>query len=103
MLKNLSLLHRQQAFQARDNDLVPYWIFPGEGGERIQRHVPSLPLTRDRQLLVALLRSLAVYRLVLDSRVRMIWVYLVSTADLQDEIHPGVVILEFTGCVVLEL
>ena len=27
-------------------------------------HLPSLPLTRDRQLLVALRRSLAVYRLV---------------------------------------
>jgi len=81
--KNLSLRHGQQVFLARDkdpwipvfnaacqarsngeNDLVPYWIFPVEGGARIQRHVPSLPLTRDRQLLGALRRSLAVYRLV---------------------------------------
>jgi len=47
-----------------ENDLVPYWIYPVDGGARIERHVPSLPLTRDRQLLIALRRSLAVYRLV---------------------------------------
>jgi hypothetical protein len=81
--KNLSLEHSHEAFQARDkdpwlsvfragcqarcdgeNDLVPYWIYPVEGGARIQRHVPSLPMTRDRQLLGALRRSLAVYRMV---------------------------------------
>ena len=81
--KNLSLRHGQQAFQSRvkdpwipvfnaacqarsngENDLVPYWIFPVDGGARIERYVPSLPLTRDRQLLGALRRSLAVYRLV---------------------------------------
>jgi hypothetical protein len=43
---------------------VPYWIYPVEDGARIQRHVPSLPMTRDRQLLGALRRSLAVYRMV---------------------------------------
>ena len=47
-----------------ENDLVPYWIYPIDGGARIERYVPSLPLTRDRQLIEALRRSLAVYRLV---------------------------------------
>jgi hypothetical protein len=47
-----------------ENDLVPYWIYPLEDGARIERYVPSLPLTRDRQLIEALRRSLAVYRLV---------------------------------------
>ena len=47
-----------------ENDLVPYWIYPIDGGARIERYVPSLPLTRDRQLIDALRRSLAVYRLV---------------------------------------
>ena len=47
-----------------ENDLVPYWIYPVDGGARIERYVPSLPLTRDRQILVSLRRSLAVYRLV---------------------------------------
>lgn len=48
----------------KENDLVPYWIYPIEDGARIQRHVPSLPLTKDRQKLEALCRSMAVYRLV---------------------------------------
>ena len=50
--------------QKGENDLVPYWIYPIEGGARIERYVPSLPMTRDRQLIDALRRSLAVYRLV---------------------------------------
>jgi len=53
-----------EARQPGENDLVPYWIYPIEDGARIERYVPSLPLTRDRQLLVALRQSLAVYRLV---------------------------------------
>jgi hypothetical protein len=52
------------ARQPGENDLVPYWVYPIEDGARIERYVPSLPLTRDRQLLVALRQSLAVYRLV---------------------------------------
>jgi hypothetical protein len=47
-----------------DNDLVPFWIYPLEHGAHIERHVPALPLTRDRQLLEALRRSLVVYRMV---------------------------------------
>ena len=47
-----------------DNDLVPFWIYPMEGGAYIERHVSALPLTRDRQLLEALRRSLVVYRMV---------------------------------------
>ena len=81
--KNLCLIHGRHVLESRkkdpwlavfdaackarcdgENDLVPYWIYPVEGGARIERHVPSLPLTRDRQLLIALRRSLAVYRLV---------------------------------------
>jgi len=46
------------------NDLVPFWLFPVEGGAHIERHVLALPLTRDRQLLEALRRSLVVYRMV---------------------------------------
>ncbi len=46
------------------NDLVPYWIYPVEGGARIERHVPALPLSRDSARLQDLRRSLAVYRMV---------------------------------------
>ena len=44
--------------------LVPYWLFPLEGGAHIERHVPALPLSWDSSQLLALKRSLAVYRMV---------------------------------------
>jgi hypothetical protein len=45
-------------------DLVPYWVYPIEGGAKIERHVPALPLSRDRERLFALRKSLVVYRMV---------------------------------------
>jgi hypothetical protein len=59
-LFHLGRMNRAQ----EDNDLVPFWIYPLEDGAHIERHVPALPLTRDRQLLEALRRSLVVYRMV---------------------------------------
>ncbi len=50
--------------RSNDSDLVPYWVYPLEGGAKIERHVPMLPLSRDREHLVALRRSLAVYRMI---------------------------------------
>ena len=44
--------------------LVPYWLFPQADGAYIERHVPALPLSWDASRLVALKRSLAVYRMV---------------------------------------
>ncbi|HEY1778066.1 MAG TPA: helicase-related protein [Solirubrobacteraceae bacterium] len=44
-------------------DLVPYWLFPIALGARIERHVPTLPLSRDRARIDDLRRSLTVYRL----------------------------------------
>ncbi len=46
-----------------DGGLVPHWVFP-EGDARIQRRSPVLPLSRDADRVVALRRSLAVYRMV---------------------------------------
>ena len=43
--------------------LVPHWVFT-EGDARIQRRSPVLPLSRDADRVVALRRSLAVYRMV---------------------------------------
>ncbi|MCU7879226.1 MAG: helicase C-terminal domain-containing protein [Candidatus Thiodiazotropha sp. (ex Lucinoma aequizonata)] len=54
----------RKARREGENDLVPYWIYLIDGGARVERYVPLLPLTRDRQLIEALRRSLAVYRLV---------------------------------------
>lgn len=50
---------------ARDparTDLVPFWVYPGDA--KIERHVPSLPLSRERDRLEELRRSLVLYRLV---------------------------------------
>ena len=48
---------------AADGGLVPHWVF-AEGDARIQRRSPVLPLSRDADRVVALRRSLAVYRMV---------------------------------------
>jgi hypothetical protein len=45
------------------SDLVPYWVYPTEGGAHIDRYVPALPLSREIEKLEQLKRSLAVYRL----------------------------------------
>lgn len=45
------------------NDIVPYWVYTGEGDARIERYVPALPLSRDRIRAEALKRALATYRL----------------------------------------
>ena len=47
-----------------DSDLVPFWVHRVEGGAQIQRYVPAMPLSRDMDRLVALRKSLAVYRMV---------------------------------------
>lgn len=49
--------------EAGESDLIPYWIYPVEGGARIERHVPALPYSRDLERLAALRRSLVVYRM----------------------------------------
>ncbi|MCC5633202.1 hypothetical protein LC613_37515 [Nostoc sphaeroides CHAB 2801] len=46
------------------SDLVPFWIYPLEGGAKIERHVLSLPLSRDCERLETLRRSLTIYRMV---------------------------------------
>ncbi len=46
------------------NDLIPYWIYTVPGGAVIERHVPALPLSRDRERMSVLRRSLAAYRMV---------------------------------------
>lgn len=45
-------------------DIKPYWVYPIDGGAMIERHVPTLPLSREAIRWPALRRSLAVYRMV---------------------------------------
>jgi hypothetical protein len=55
-----------QACEGRDEgatDIVPYWIYL-KGQARIERHIPALPLSRDRDRAQRLRASLAVYRMV---------------------------------------
>lgn len=50
--------------RARESDdLVPYWVYPVEGGARIERHVPLLAMSRDEQDYTDLIRTLGLYRL----------------------------------------
>ena len=59
-----------QVFKAARNDraanlsdLVPFWVYTTEGGARIERHLPMIPLSKDVDQAEALRRSLAVYRM----------------------------------------
>ena len=52
------------AKQERGTDLKTYWLFEIEGGARIERRVPLLPLAREQVHLNRLKRGLALYRLV---------------------------------------
>lgn len=47
-----------------DRDLVPYWVYATDGGSRIERYVPALPMSRDAVKMGQMRRSLAAYRLV---------------------------------------
>jgi hypothetical protein len=44
--------------------LIPFWSFPIKDGARIERHVATLPLSRDIEKLQALKKSLVIYRMV---------------------------------------
>ena len=46
------------------SDLVPFWVYPLEGGASIERHLIAFPLSRDAARMEALRRTLAVYRMV---------------------------------------
>jgi hypothetical protein len=59
-----SLFHRAvQERPASESDLMPFWLLPVKGGAKIERHVPALPLSREEGQLVALRRSLTLYRM----------------------------------------
>lgn len=57
-----SIARTQRA--AGTNDLVPYWVFNGNGKFKIRRYIPALPLSRERAASVRLRAALGAYRLV---------------------------------------
>ena len=71
----------------QENDLVPYWLFPGDA--KIERHVPALPFSREVERLYGLRRALAIYRMVFgQSRQEDLITYLLAQIpeDERDEI-----------------
>ena len=65
-------------------DLVPFWIY-SEGEAKIERHVPALPLSRDRERMEQLQKSLVVYRMVFgQSRQEDLAAFLMSRLDKVD-------------------
>ena len=73
---------------AQENDLVPYWLFPGDA--KIERHVPALPFSREVERLYGLRRALAIYRMVFgQSRQEDLITYLL--AQIPEDERDGVV------------
>jgi hypothetical protein len=83
---------------AQENDLVPYWLFPGDA--KIERHVPALPFSREVERLYGLRRALAIYRMVFgQSRQEDLITYLLAqipegerdgiVAELQIDLSPA--------------
>jgi hypothetical protein len=54
----------KQGRDSGDSDLVPFWVYPAEGGASIERHVPMYRLSQDIGRLASLKDALAVYRMV---------------------------------------
>jgi hypothetical protein len=68
---------------SQENDLVPYWLFPGDA--KIERHVPALPFSREAERIHGLRRSLAIYRMVFgQSRQEDLIAYLLAHIPEQD-------------------
>jgi hypothetical protein len=44
--------------------LLPFWIYPIENGAHVERHVYSVPLSREAERIEVLKKTLAVYRMV---------------------------------------
>lgn len=53
----------QAARQQGLSDLIPFWLYPVEGGAVIERHVPMLALSREVANYRDLIRTLGLYRL----------------------------------------
>jgi hypothetical protein len=49
---------------ADSSDLVPYWVYQIPNGAKIERHLPFLPMSQERQRMELLRRSLVLYRMV---------------------------------------
>jgi hypothetical protein len=49
---------------ADNSDLVPYWVYQIPNASKIERHLPFLPMSQERQRMDLLRWSLVLYRMV---------------------------------------
>lgn len=57
------LAHEEFHAKGDYDDLVPFWVFP-EGKQKIERHIPIYPFSKDSERLQNLKKGLVTYRLV---------------------------------------
>lgn len=48
-----------------DSEIIPFWVFAPDGGAKIERYVPALPLSRELQHYGRLRRTVGTYRMLL--------------------------------------
>jgi hypothetical protein len=48
-----------------ESDMVPFWVLTHDGGAVIERYVPALPLSREKQQYQRLQRTVGAYRMVI--------------------------------------
>ncbi len=71
------------------SEIFPEWVFPVEGGASIDRYVPVLPMSRERQQYKRLLRTVGAYRLKLGHpRQSDLLAYVGTDADLALDLSP---------------
>lgn len=49
------------------SEIVPFWVFPREGGAAIERYIPAMSLSRDAARAAELKRSVAAYRIAIGA------------------------------------
>jgi hypothetical protein len=49
---------------SKKDDIWPFWVFETDGGAKIDRHVPCMPMSRDRERFRDLQSTLVLYRIV---------------------------------------
>ena len=76
----------------RPNDLIPFWIYEVKDGHKVYRHIPALPLSRERERVGDLCRSLVAYRMVFgqnrqEDLVRYLQFRSDTDVDLEELLH----------------
>ena len=76
----------QNARLRGDSDLVPYWL--ATGPHKVERHVPLLPYTEERQAFQRLQKQLAAYRVVFGQPRQEELLSMLETSELRlEEMH----------------